>query len=128
MEILAEYKKYEYLLNVDKKELIENLFDNKELLETTGSAKADIKAIRATIQLYHEAADEIMNLSNDYVDTPMFRVQAQKLKDTLSQAALKLRNRVIESVEKWCNDTVNNIQNTFEVMEKTIEKTPQDEK
>jgi hypothetical protein len=34
---------------VDKKELIENLFDNKELLETTGSAKADIKAIRATI-------------------------------------------------------------------------------
>jgi len=49
MEILAEYKKYEYLLNVDKKELIENLFDNKELLETTGSAKANIKAIRATI-------------------------------------------------------------------------------
>lgn len=31
MEILDQYKKYEYLLNVDKRELVDNLFDNKEL-------------------------------------------------------------------------------------------------
>jgi len=49
MELLEQYKKYEYLLNVDRKELVENLFENKELLETTGSPKADIKTIRATI-------------------------------------------------------------------------------
>lgn len=42
MEILEQFKKYEYLLNVDKKELVESLFDNKDLLENTGNSKSDI--------------------------------------------------------------------------------------
>jgi hypothetical protein len=44
------------------------------LLAETGSAKADIKTIRSEILKYHNAADEILNLSNDWVDTPMFRL------------------------------------------------------
>jgi hypothetical protein len=74
MQILDQYKKFEYLLNIEKKDLVEELFDNKELLETTGNKKADIKTIREAILLYHKAADEILNLSNDWIDTPMFRV------------------------------------------------------
>jgi hypothetical protein len=107
---------------------VDNLFDNKELLDANGSPKADIMTIRETINKYHIAADEILNLSNDFIDTPMFRVQAQKLKETLSQAALKLRNRLIEAVEKWCNDTVRHIEKTFLDMETTIRKIPADEK
>jgi hypothetical protein len=63
---------------------VDNLFDNKELVDANGSPKADIKTIREAINKYHIAADEILNLSNDFIDTPMFRVQAQKLKETLS--------------------------------------------
>jgi hypothetical protein len=84
LELLEKYKKYEYLLNVDRRELIESLFQNKLLLAETGSAKADIKTIRSEILKYHNAADEILNLSNDWVDTPMFRLQATKIKETLS--------------------------------------------
>jgi len=59
MSILEQFKKYEYLLNVDKKELLESLFDNKELLEETGSGKAAIAVIRDAINKYHVAAEEI---------------------------------------------------------------------
>lgn len=80
MDILQEYKKYEYLLNVDKRELTDSLFNNKELLASKGSEKADIKDIRETILSFHHAVEEISNLSNDWIDTPMFRVQASSLK------------------------------------------------
>lgn len=47
--ILEQYSSYEYLLNVDKKELVENLFNNKELKEETGSGKAALKEIGEAI-------------------------------------------------------------------------------
>ena len=84
LEILEEYMKYEFLLNVDKKELYEQLFANKELKEATGNPKVDLNTIRKTINTYHISAEEILNLSNDYIETPMFRVQAEKLKKKLS--------------------------------------------
>lgn len=58
----------------------------------------------------------------------MFRVQAAKIKDTLSKAALKIRDKLIESVETWCNNTVNYIQNTYYSMRERIETTPNNEK
>jgi hypothetical protein len=126
--ILDQFKKYEYLLNVDKKELVESLFENKELLETTGSSKADINVIRDAINSYHIASEEIQNMSNDFIDTPMFRIQAQKMKDTLASSALKIRNRLIESVEKWSNETVNHIDTTFRAMQEEIRTPPTNEK
>ncbi len=98
MDLLNQYKKYEYLLNVDYKQLIEQLFDNKELEAETGSGKAEIKVIREAITLYHNASEEISNLSNDWIDTPMFRVQAAKIKVQLSNAALKIRDALIKAV------------------------------
>jgi hypothetical protein len=59
MEILEQFKKYEYLLNVDKKELVESLFNNKERIEAGESGKASIAEIREAIEKYHSAAEEI---------------------------------------------------------------------
>lgn len=53
LQILEQFKQYEYLLNVDKKELIENLFDNKKAVEEGGNKKADISEIRDAITKYH---------------------------------------------------------------------------
>lgn len=128
MNILEDYKQYEYLLNVDKRELTDSLFNNKELLETKGTEKADINVIREVILSYHHAAERINNLSNDFIDTPMFRVQASSLKGKLAKTALAIRNHLIEAVTKWSNDTVNHIEHTFQQMEVTIRKVPVDEK
>jgi len=46
----------------------------------------------------------------------MFRVQTAKIKDYLSKAALKIRDKLIESVETWCNNSVNSIQDTYIAM------------
>ena len=69
-----------------------------------------------------------MNLSNDYIDTPMFRVECKKIKDTLSSQALKIRDKLIEAVTKWCADTVTHIDNTFREMQKVIQTAPTNEK
>jgi hypothetical protein len=49
LAIMDDYKKFEYLMNVDKKELSDKLFNNKELEETTGSGKASIDVLREQI-------------------------------------------------------------------------------
>jgi hypothetical protein len=69
-----------------------------------------------------------MNLTNNHIDSPMFRVQANKIKETLSNQALKIRDRLIDSVQKWCFDTVNHIDNTFRDMQKQIQTPPTNEK
>lgn len=50
---LKEYKKYEYILNVDSKQLIVDLFQNKERAaneEVEGELKAHIDEIRENIE------------------------------------------------------------------------------
>lgn len=68
LELLEKYKKYEYILNVDKKALLKELFN--------GDEKAPLNEIREKIMHYKIAYDDIMNLSNDVVDYPLFRVMA----------------------------------------------------
>jgi len=58
----------------------------------------------------------------------MFRVQCQKMKKKLSETALSIRDKLIKSVETWCNDTVRNISETFSQMTKRIQTTPENEK
>lgn len=53
---------------MDRKELIKELFGGEE--------KAPLSELREKIEHYRKAYDEIMNLSNDVVDFPLFRVMA----------------------------------------------------
>jgi len=78
--------------------------------------------------LYHTAAEEIENLSNDSVDFPMFRVQAQKIKNKLSEAANKTKQSLMESTAKWCSDTVTHIQDTYYEMKHKINTVPVNER
>lgn len=88
LALLQQYKKYEFLLNVDEKQVKKDLFNNAALEEETGSKKADIDTIKAEIMKYHVAADEILRVSNNMMDFPMFRVQANKIKDKLYRSAI----------------------------------------
>lgn len=67
LELLKKYKEYEYILNVDKKKLHKELF---------GEEKASLQELRERLLHYDKAHLEIMNLSNDIVDFPLFRVMA----------------------------------------------------
>lgn len=52
---------------------------------------------------------EILNLSNDVVDFPMFRVMAAKMKEQLSHSAHKIRDKLLENVYNYCKKTVEKI-------------------
>lgn len=128
LRILDKYKAYEYLLNTSHRELVDKLFNDKDRKEETGSGKANIEDIAAEIAKYHQAAEEIENLTNNHIDTPMFRVVAAKIKDQLSSRALTIRDKLIEAVKNWCYETVNYIDKTFIDMRKQINTPPTNEK
>jgi dynein heavy chain, axonemal len=104
------------------------LFNNASLVEETGSKKADIEVIRNEILKYHNAAEEIQRISNDFMNYPMFRVEAAKIKDKLFTSATNIRSQLLEELSAWCLNTVEHIENTYEEMAVRISTVPQNEK
>jgi len=43
-----------------------------------------------------------MNLSNDVVDFPLFRVMAQNMKNNLGHQADKIKEKLLEGVYRYC--------------------------
>jgi hypothetical protein len=78
--LLDQYKKFEFVLNVDRKELIDSLFN----VPDAPYNKVPLEAIKEEITRFHEAEEEILNISNNLNDFPMFRVKAAKLKNSLA--------------------------------------------
>lgn len=76
-ELLNQFKKYEYILNVDKKALIKELFK--------GGEKAPLHKLREAVTHYDKAEYEILTLANDIVDFPLFRVMTKEMKDGLGK-------------------------------------------
>jgi hypothetical protein len=72
-----------------------------------------LDAIRAEIQRFFEAEEEILNISNNLNDFPMFRVKAEKLKRSLAGFARKLKKRICEKTYDWCTSSVEHINKTF---------------
>ena len=69
-----------------------------------------------------------MNLSNDIVDFPLFRVIATGMKTGLSHQAFKIKDKLQKQVSEWCKNSVIRIFNTYEHMMVTIEKEPTNER
>ena len=75
-KLIAEFKKYEYILNVDKNELIKDLFKGPD-------GKKPLEEIRDQAQHYHQAHYEIMTLREDVVNFKIYRVVTKKMKEEL---------------------------------------------
>lgn len=69
-----------------------------------------------------------MNLSNDIVDFPLFRVMAQNMKNNLGHQAEKIKEKLLEGVYKYCQKSVEHINKTYEDMNKQIMTDPKDER
>ena len=68
--------------------------------------KAPLDKLREAVTHYDQAYNEIMNLANDVVDFPLFRVMTAEMKKGLGKTALKLRDTLLEQINKYCSDTV----------------------
>ena len=124
--LLDQYKKYEYILNVKKTSLIKELF-NRPITEENKDKKAPYEEIAAQLTKYHEAEYEILNISNDVVNFPIFQVKAGDLKQKLAKEANAIKMKLAEAVYNWCSDSVKYISTTFDNMQKRIGKVPDNE-
>jgi hypothetical protein len=118
-KLLADFKEYEYILNVDKKALIQELFKGGE-----DGKKKPLADIRTKIQHYEKAYYEIMTLSEDDVDFKIFRVMTKKLKAGLGDEANKIKERILDETYKYCTDTVSEVYKTYVDMQNKIMHDP----
>jgi hypothetical protein len=84
--------------------------------------------LRDRIKHYEDAYNEILNISNDVVDFPLFRVMAGNMKASLSQQAAKIKDKLLENVYNYCKKTVEKIYQSYEHMNKTIMTEPTNER
>lgn len=122
-ELLAKYKEYERIINVEKKELIKSLFEGGE-----DGGKVSLEEIKEKILEYEQAHYEIMTLSEDEVDFRIFRVMAKRLKEQLAEAAAKIKQEILDATYKHCTDTVTSVFKTYNEMQDKITHEPINEK
>jgi dynein heavy chain len=125
-QLLDQYKKFEPVINTDKKKLVQLLF-KKKITEENTNPKATFEEIQERLEYFHNAEFDILNLSNDTVDFPIFRVQAHDLKTKLAKIANDIKTSVLKRIDQWCVDSVHHMKVTYEDMQKRIGKTPDDE-
>jgi hypothetical protein len=121
--LLDEYKKYEYIVNVDKKELIDSLFKGTE-----EGTKVPLEEIKAQIEHYEQANYEIMTLSEDEVDFRIFRVMSKKLKSQLGDKALEWKTMILDATYNFCTESVANVFKIYNDMQERILHDPINEK
>ena len=122
-KLLEQFKEYEYIPNVNEKQLIKDLFKGGE-----NGGKKPINEIKEQILHYEKAYYEIMTLSEDEVDYKIFRVMTKKLKQTLGDEAKKLMDKILDETYKYCTDTVSDVYKTYVDMQNKIMHDPQNER
>jgi len=110
-DLLESYKKYDFILNVDKKKLIDDLFKGGE-----EGQKKTLEEIEEQVLHFDRAHYEIMTLTEDEVDFRIFRVMTKKLKNELGEQANKIKDRILEATYNYCVETVTNVNNTYAEM------------
>lgn len=126
-ELLDRFKKYEYILNIDKKKQINDLF--KAVNEETNEVyKKPMEDIKKEIEHFEQAHYEIMTLAEDEVDFRVFRAMTKKMKDELGEQAIKHRDRILDETYKYCTDTVSQVNQTYVEMLSSIKHEPINEK
>ena len=76
---------------------------------------------------YHSAEFEILNISNDLIDFPVFQVRAADLKARLAKEANAIKVMLSKRVYEWCSESVKHISTTYDAMQKRISKMPENE-
>lgn len=74
-ELLAKYKQFEYIINIKKEQLIDDLFKGGE-----DGQKRSLEEIKEKIDYFEQAHYDIMTLSQDEVDFRVFQVVCKKMK------------------------------------------------
>lgn len=107
--LLENFKKYEYIMNIDKKEMVDSLFKKGE----NKDEKALLTEIKEQANHFENAYIEILTLAEDEVNFNIFRVITKKLKNDLAEQAQKCKERILEATYHYCKETVSKCSKQF---------------
>ena len=116
-ELLNKYKEFEDILNTSATEKVKQLFE----------PKSPIEDVREALNYFEQKYFDILNCSNNLVNFPIFKVEAQDLKNKLSKKAKDIKDKILEATEKWCKATVTSVLEEYGTMQSTIGTVPKDE-
>ena len=117
LELLEKYKEFEPIMKASKTKKVNSLFQPKQPLDV----------IKRELEYYNQAYFDILNTSNDKVELPLFRVEAGKLKKTLSEQADKMKQAILKATKEYCIKTVNDILDDYKFMKEKIGTDPENE-
>lgn len=116
-DLLNKYKEFEVILKTSKKEKVTSLFEPKKPLQE----------IREALEFYDQTYEDILNTSNNYVNFPIFKVEAKSLKEKLADQADKIKKAILEATHDYCIKTVNDVLDEYKFMREKINTDPKDE-
>ena len=116
-ELLNKYRLFETILKSSKSEKVNSLFEPKQPIEV----------IREQIEFYDKTYYDILNTSNDEEAFPIFKVEAKKLKNDLSNQADKMKQVILKATRDFCVKTINDVLDEYDFMRKKIDTDPETE-
>jgi hypothetical protein len=115
--ILNEYKKYEWIVQLDIEKYLTTLFSEKPTTETLTNLISDIRT----------AIYEVQNVSNDYVDFNFFQVESERLKFKVKEKGEKAVHKILKRISKYCIEQVNTVLDEYSNMKERLDTVPQSE-
>ena len=115
--LLNKYKEFDDILRTSKTKKVDSLFKEK----------VPIEEIRTALEYYEDTYANILNTSNDYIDFPIFKIEAKHLKENLSEQTDRIMQAILEATHKWCIKTVDEVLEEYNHMRETINTDPKDE-
>lgn len=116
-QLLNKYKEFEDILKTSKRDKVNSLFE----------PKVPITEIREALDYYDQRYADILNCSNNFVDFPIFKVEAKHLKEKLAEQADKIKSAILDATHDWCVKTVTEVLEEYKFMKEKIGTDPKDE-
>lgn len=114
-ELLARFKKYEYLMTTETSTMKKVM--EKEKPPTTTELKDQLDGLT-------KAAYEVQTLATDLVQFSMFQVNTSMVKKYLAYRAGKLKTALLQSIQKHCKKTIADILSKYVQLLSKLEDKP----
>eukprot|EP01022_Parablepharisma_sp_SALTPOND_P021165 TRINITY_DN4086_c0_g1_i1.p1 TRINITY_DN4086_c0_g1~~TRINITY_DN4086_c0_g1_i1.p1 ORF type:complete len:4151 (+),score=615.43 TRINITY_DN4086_c0_g1_i1:13469-25921(+) len=114
-ELLARFKKYEFLMESDVS-AFRKIMD-KEKPPTTAELKEQLNSLS-------KAGYEVKTLATDLVQFSMFQINTEMVKKYLAQRANKLKAGLLQAIQKHCKKSIADILNSYVQLLNKLEDKP----
>ena len=117
-EILTKFKRYQFLYERSKKDVLKGLFEKQ---------RPTAENLRHELTQIAEAMRDAGNLCINEKNTPLFQVRTQVIKENINNRAEEISKAILDKTTELCIEMVAQVSKGYEDMLKELSIEPQDE-